>query len=289
MAAASAAAGHSDYEQTDPGEADTLNHRRAATSSAPGFGAPAAGSSLVGVGVATDTGDGLMVGRLPRTNSEGVGELPSDQNAHHSVSGICGLQSVSYVKRSSLLSLAAHCAAVIAANNRKLWLGQAFGEGNVHPSIRNDGHSSIISWIKLVGVHPVPPPPKLSKSTQSAGDAESSNKNPFDAVFSSIDNDGKRPAVPVADEKPKAMRTKIRMFRVGGHRQVTQLIARKHCLVVGTVQGSIELFSWPDTMPVSIAYRARSSAAPLEVGQIHAFAPSFSINTTRGWLLPIRK
>eukprot|EP00750_Incisomonas_marina_P000585 INCI10426.3.p1 GENE.INCI10426.3~~INCI10426.3.p1 ORF type:complete len:2285 (-),score=373.91 INCI10426.3:38-6892(-) len=231
MAAASAAAGHSDYEQTDPGEADTLNHRRAATSSAPGFGAPAAGSSLVGVGVATDTGDGLMVGRLPRTNSEGVGELPSDQNAHHSVSG------------------------------------QAFGEGNVHPSIRNDGHSSIISWIKLVGVHPVPPPPKLSKSTQSAGDAESSNKNPFDAVFSSIDNDGKRPAVPVADEKPKAMRTKIRMFRVGGHRQVTQLIARKHCLVVGTVQGSIELFSWPDTMPVSIAYRARSSAAPLEVDE----------------------
>lgn len=121
---------------------------------------------------------------------------------------------------------------------------------HLHPSIRNDGRSVILSWVKLVGVHPVPPPPARIKAVRTRPNNVESGTDTFGA-----ETQGTTKPAPV--EKIKPIRTKVRAFRVGGHRKVTNLVTRKSCILMATESGTIEMFAWPDIMPTRQAYRSR--------------------------------
>lgn len=128
--------------------------------------------------------------------------------------------------------------------------------GHIHPSIKNDGYSTLMAWVKIVGVHPVPTAPSVPKSRRS-------RPNGVDFGFASAAGDGSGSAHDAEHAKVKALRTKVRTFRFGGYREVTSIVARKSCIVAATLRGSIDVFDWPCTMSVEEAYRSRLRAFDL--------------------------
>ena len=110
----------------------------------------------------------------------------------------------------------------------------------MHPHIRNNGHSSLLAWVKLVGVHPMPKVPKPSEQDDwdpHAGYASSASSV---AGGEAKEESGRRRREQQQRAKkklPRPIRTKTRVFRFAGGRNVTRIVARKSCIVASTSTG----------------------------------------------------
>ena len=140
-------------------------------------------------------------------------------------------------------------------------------EGNgteIHPHIRADGHSSLLAWVKLVGVHPMPPSQK--KQTKSVAQKHGDSDSPGQADGPVLETQAPLRQRELEEKRrPRPIRTKTRIFRFAGRREVTQLIVRKSCIVVATKLGAVELFAWP--APLQLPTEGSASLAEYVVAQ----------------------